>query len=247
MLVILLKNQIIKISEIEGKIPNISGLATTSALTAVENKIRSVTNLVKKTDYNTKISELEKKITDYTHDKYITTPQFNKLTAKNFSARLAQGDLITKTDFDAKLSSLNRKITSYKTKHLLIDNKLIQLKTFDPAYFRGKSHFEDDGTQNWLILQPIQKYFKTVSANDSHILSWKSKGLSDENIKRHTTSNKVLNPSLDFVDTRARVKFNGDCLKQEKITFNHRKIENTYILYEIERSVTISSYPMLEN
>ena len=51
------------------KIPNITNLATTSALTAVKNKIRSISNLVKKkTDYNTKISEIEKKITDYTYD-----------------------------------------------------------------------------------------------------------------------------------------------------------------------------------
>ena len=37
-----------KINETEGKIPIISGLATTSALTAVENKILNVSNLVKK-------------------------------------------------------------------------------------------------------------------------------------------------------------------------------------------------------
>ena len=49
-------------SEIEGKIPSISGLVTTSALTAVKNKIPSVSNLVKKTDYDTKISELEKNL-----------------------------------------------------------------------------------------------------------------------------------------------------------------------------------------
>ena len=57
----------------------------------------------------------------------------------------------------------------------------------------------------------------------------------------------MLNPSLDFVGTKARVKFNGDCLKQEKITFNHGKIVNIYIVYEIERNVNISSYPTLEN
>ena len=95
----------------EGKIPSISGLVTTSALTAVENKIPSVSNLVKKIDYDTKISELEKKLTAYNHDKYMTTSEFNKLTAENFAARLAQVNLRTKTDFDAKLSSLNRKIT----------------------------------------------------------------------------------------------------------------------------------------
>ena len=46
----------IKISEIEGRIPSISVLATTSALTLVENEIPNVSNLVKKTDYNTKIN-----------------------------------------------------------------------------------------------------------------------------------------------------------------------------------------------
>ena len=71
-----------KISEIESKIPSISGLVTTSALTSVENKISDVSGLVKKTDYNTKNSEIEKKLTDHDHDKYITTPEFNKFTAE---------------------------------------------------------------------------------------------------------------------------------------------------------------------
>ena len=73
-----------KINEVKGEISNITNLATTSALTAVENKIPSVSNLVKKTDYNTKINEIEKKITDHNHDKYITTPEFNKFTAEIF-------------------------------------------------------------------------------------------------------------------------------------------------------------------
>ena len=93
-------------------------------MTAVENKIPSVSSLVKKTVYGTKISELEKKLTDHKHDKYISTQDFNKLTAENFAARLAQANLITETDFDAKLSSLNRKITSNKTRDLLIENEL---------------------------------------------------------------------------------------------------------------------------
>ena len=86
----------------------------------------------------------------------------------------------TKTNFNAKLSNLNRKIVSNKTKHLITENEIKKLKTFDSIYFRGKSHFEDNGTQNWLVFQPIQKYFNTDSASNSTILSWKSKGLSDE-------------------------------------------------------------------
>ena len=62
-----------------------------------------------------------------------------------------------------------------------------------------------------------------------------------------STPKKILNPSLDYAGTAARVRFNGDCLKQEKITFNHGKTVNIYILYEIERSANISSYPTLEN
>ena len=43
-------------------------------------------------------------------------------------------------------------------------------------YFRGQNHFEDDGTQNWLVFQPIQKYFKTVSTTDSNIFHRNLKG-----------------------------------------------------------------------
>ena len=48
--------------------------------------------------------------------------------------------------------------------------------------------------------------------------------MSDESIKPPTKSNKILNPSLDYVGTKTRVKCNGNCLKQEKIAFNHGKI-----------------------
>ena len=75
------------------KIPNITNLATSTALTAVEIKIPNVSNLVKKTEHNTKINAIENKITiDDNYDKYITAPEFNKLILEKFSARLAQAD-----------------------------------------------------------------------------------------------------------------------------------------------------------
>ena len=112
-----------------------------------------------------------------------------------------------------------------------------KLETFDSIYFRCKSHFEDGDTQNWLVFQPLQRYFKNVSANNSNILSWKSKGMSDESIETPTTFNKILYPSVDYIGTKERVKFNGDGLKQERITFNHGKIVNIYIVYEIKKEV----------
>ena len=80
--------------------------------------------------------------------------------------RLAQANLITKTDFDAKLSSLNRKITQNKSKHLLVENELNKLKTFDCSYFIGKSDFGEDGTQNYLVFQPMYNYFKMITNTD---------------------------------------------------------------------------------
>ena len=128
----------------------------------------------KTTDYNAKITEIEKKLTDHNHDKYITTPEFNTLAASVFNARLAQANLITKTDFDAKRSSLNRKITSNKTKHLIFENELKNLKTFDSSYFISKNHVEEDGTQNYLVFQPMNRYFKQSAGvgNDNHIHYW---------------------------------------------------------------------------
>ena len=77
---------------------------------------------------------------------------------------------------------LNRKITSNKSKHLIVENEWKKLKIFDLSYFIGKSHFEEDGAQNYLVFQPIYRYF-TVIANAKNISGWKSKGLTDESIK----------------------------------------------------------------
>ena len=79
------------------KVPHTSGLVTTTIL-------------------NTKIIEADNKILD--DAKYITTQQFNKLTAKYFAARLKEPDLVNKTDFDNKLTSFNKQNPSNKTKHL---------------------------------------------------------------------------------------------------------------------------------
>ena len=90
----------------------------------------------------------------------IDTPEFNKLAVDIFNARFAQANVLTKTDFDDKLSNLNRKITKNKTDHLLVQNELNKLKTFDLSFFIGKNYFEEDGAQNYLVFEPIIRYFK---------------------------------------------------------------------------------------
>ena len=54
--------------------------------------------LVATTVLNTKMNEVENEIVS--NDEYITTPELNKLTAENFTARLRQSNLVIKTDFD---------------------------------------------------------------------------------------------------------------------------------------------------
>ena len=90
--------------------------------------------ILSKNDYDTIISEIEKKKLDPDCYKYITTQEFTKLMADNFAERLAQANLATeadidgcleKTNFDDKLKKLNKK--SQLKKHVLAQNDLNEL------------------------------------------------------------------------------------------------------------------------
>ena len=144
------------------------------------------------------------------------------------------------------MSSLNKKSTENKTENLHVKSELNKLKTSDSSYFIGKSHFEEDGTQNYLVFQPINKYFKVIT-NTDYISSWKSKGLSAESIKPPTTSDNSLTPTLSYYGTKTRVKFTGSCLKQSKISYTHGKVVNIYIVYELGASSSHNNDPTLKN
>ena len=118
------------------------------------------------------------------------------------------------------MSNLNRKITQNKTKYILVENELNKLKTFDSGYFIGKSNFDEDSAQNYLVFQPMYIYFKMIT-NTEYVSSWKSKGLSAESIKPPTISDNSLTPTLSYHGTKTRVKFTGSCLKKSQISNNH--------------------------
>ena len=59
----------VELTEWENEIPDISNLATKTALTAAENKISDVSSLVKKRDFDTEIAEVENKLNSHNHDK----------------------------------------------------------------------------------------------------------------------------------------------------------------------------------
>ena len=110
-----------------------------------------------------------------------------------------------------------------------------KLKTFDSSYFIGKSHFGEDGTQNYLVFHPMDRYCKMITNTDD-ISSWKSTGLSSESIKPPAISDNSLTPALIYYGTKTRVKFTGRCLKQSKISYNHGKVVNINIVYELGTS-----------
>ena len=83
--------------------------------------------------------------------------------------------------------------------------------------------------------------------NTDYISSWKSKGLSDESFKPPTTSDNSLNPVLNYYGTKIRVKFTGSCLRQSKISYNHGKVVNIYIVYELGASSSDFDDPTLKN
>ena len=124
-----------------------------------------------------------------------------------------------------------------------------KLETYNSIYFCGKSHFKDDGTQNYLAFQPIYIYFRRIVSvgSGNYIYYLKPKGLSDERINSITASSSKITPQLSYYGTITKVEFNGSCLKQDSVTFNHGKIVNIYIVYEINKSINISNYPTLEN
>ena len=83
--------------------------------------------------------------------------------------------------------------------------------------------------------------------NTDYFSSWKSKGLSAENILPPTASDNSLTPALSYYRSKTRVKFTGSCLKQSKISYTHGSVVNIYIVYELGASSSHVNDPTLKN
>ena len=83
--------------------------------------------------------------------------------------------------------------------------------------------------------------------NTDYVSVWKSKGLFAESIKLPTTSDNSLTPQLNCYGTKTRVKFNGSCLQQSKISYTHSTIVTIYIVYELGASGSHNNDPTLKN
>ena len=92
------------------------------------------------------------------------------------------------------------------------------MKVFYLGYFTGKSYFDEDKTQNYLVFYSILKYF---TSNSTWITKWTSKGLSNESLEVVSASDHTLSPSINYYGEKVRLKFNESVLQQKKVTYNH--------------------------
>ena len=164
----IVKNQVVKDTKYDELVKKFNAIQTTNTI-----------NLLEKTDYDTKIGEIEKKILSNNHGKYNTTQEFNKITAEQFTATLEQANLATKADiddfvektgFDNKLKNLIKIATSNQLKHILVVNELDELsekvelistKGLTKDLVNGYSIFKDakssDVLKNYLIFISANK------------------------------------------------------------------------------------------
>ena len=139
-------------------------------VTEIESKIPDVSSLVKKTDYATKITNIK--------NYYVTNAALN--------AR--HKDLVQKTAFKSELKKVDDKASENSSKVLSYEHKLKQREDIIndleryASYFRGKNYFDgSDVAQNSLAFQIGKKYFKNnFVSNSCKTKIWKSKGLSSQ-------------------------------------------------------------------
>ena len=123
----------------------LAGWATTAVPNTknswIENKIPDVTGLVKKIDYDAKISEIEKK--------YFSTDDYNSFTSGILDAKIKQKELVIKSDTSNLVNNtnLNTKLTTLATKAELKaeQDKVVKLQTHDLSFLFGKNFFGNDG------------------------------------------------------------------------------------------------------
>ena len=135
----------------------------------------------------------------------MTTPEFNKLTAENFAARLKQASLASKSDIVNKtyfenqvknvtsnkneLNKLSKKVKTISTKVLIKDlidkfNIINGAKSFSLGIF-----------QNYFVFISATKCIKYFHGAII-IYSWKSNGMSEKSIEHIANSNTNFAPTV---------------------------------------------------
>ena len=79
--------------------------------------------------------------------------------------------------------------------------------------------------ENYLILQPVFKYFQTFSSTIDKIFGLKSKQLSDTSFA----------PKFTYIhNSKIAVRFDRNCLKQDKVSFTDTNVVNVLIAHKLD-------------
>ena len=99
----------------------------------------------------------------------------------------------------------------------------------------GRRYFDNDGSQNYLVFQPIYIIFTRSDSDTKTIIPLKSRGLSSEIIKLPTKSDNIPASKLKRVhNSKIAIKFDGGCLKQGNETSSPKNMINLFIVYRLD-------------
>ena len=129
-------NYNVKIIQIEVKLLNTNGLATTAAVDTVKNKIPDLKNIVKKIT----ASDFDVKILDVQFSYFVTSDSNKQI----LNANIKEKDLVKYSDLQITLIQ----IATLATKAVLKVNldKIVKLQALDSICFHGKINFGEDDT-----------------------------------------------------------------------------------------------------
>ena len=94
------------LTTVENKIPDVTNLATKTALTAIENKIPDLSKFATKTvltNLSNTVPDISTLIKKSEYDKRIAEIETKYVSNTGFDSKLAQANVITKRNFDARI------------------------------------------------------------------------------------------------------------------------------------------------
>ena len=210
-----------KVTAVKNKIPNIINLVTKTELKNVEDKITDVNGFVKKTDYATEISEIKN---DYVTNAVLTS-RLNDLKNTHIV------DEVQKVDDKVKKNSSD--IFAYESRLKQKEDLTNELER-EISCLKGKGYFDNDGLENFLVFKPVFSSFKRTGAN---ICTWKSTGVynDDSVVLTANFSSSGAAPRLKNEHGKLNVAFSRIFLKQTKVAYNHGTVINIYIVYKLQK------------
>ena len=221
-----------EVTTVENKIPNISNLATKTEVTNVENKIPDANAFVKKTDYSTEITKIKN---DYITNTALTSTLNDLTQNSHFTSDIKK--------VDDKANKNSSDILVYESRLKQKEDRIDELER-EASFFRGGYYCNQ---QSYLLFEPKCASFVRRYGN---IDGWKSTGIHNNSTNTDLISVSNLDsvlPRLLNQNNRLGAVFAGNLLKQDKIDYAYGAVINIYIVYKLQKRNNNNPDMTLEN